>query len=132
MIKRAPHKRNKSAYQSAQRAGKLAEILIYCLFAIRGWRLVKWRYQTPFGELDLIIKRGSHIRFIEVKYRQTATATAFPSKQQQQRICKAAAYFLKASHLSMETPCRFGFVLLQMQPTIQFNYIQHQKHAWSC
>ena len=116
----------------AERHGRWAEAVTIIWLVITGHRILARHWKCRFGEIDIIAKSEDQLIFIEVKYRQTATATAFPSKQQQQRICKAAAYFLKASHLSMETPCRFGFVLLQMQPTIQFNYIQHQKHAWSC
>ena len=78
-----PHHRNKQAYQKAERAGKLAEILIYCRFALTGWWLVKWRYQTGFGEIDLIMRRGHVLRFIEVKYRRRLRADDSPVTQKQ-------------------------------------------------
>ena len=89
----------------AERHGRWAEAVTIIWLVITGHRILARRWKCRFGEIDIIAKSGDQLIFIEVKYRQTATATAFPSKQQQQRICKAA---------------------------IQFNYIQHQKHAWSC
>jgi putative endonuclease len=36
---------------------------------LQGWRIVGQRLKTPWGEVDLVARRGSTIAFIEVKTR---------------------------------------------------------------
>lgn len=113
MGKRTNHIRQTSAYRSAERAGKLAELLIYLYFACRGWRLVKWRYKTPFGEIDLILQRKQHMRFLEVKYRTKFKSRDNPvTPQQLQRLSRAAHF----AHMKLTSPhhtsCQFDVIVL--------------------
>ena len=93
MAKHLSQKRDKHAYQFAQQIGKLAEILIYLRYRISGWYLVKWRYRTSFGEIDLIIKRGAFVRFVEVKYRRKFISADSPVSTKQLRRLHNAALF---------------------------------------
>ena len=79
MVKRADRSVKHRAYQKAERAGKLAELLICLRYFFYGYRLLHWRHRTAFGEIDLIMKRGAHLCFIEVKYRKNGLA--------QMRLC---------------------------------------------
>ena len=63
-MKSAKTNRQKRSYQMAEFAGKVAEFLIYLRYLMRGFRLIYWRHRTPFGEIDLVMRKGAHIRFI--------------------------------------------------------------------
>ena len=55
--------------RAAYRHGHLAEALAAVLLLAKGFRLLARRYKTPLGEIDLIVKRGRLIAFVEVKAR---------------------------------------------------------------
>ncbi len=54
---------------AAYRHGHFAEALAAALLLAKGFRLLARRYKTPLGEIDLIVKRGRIIAFVEVKAR---------------------------------------------------------------
>ena len=62
---------------------------------LRGWRVLARRARTPRGEIDIVMRRGDVLAFVEVKQRadwQAAdTAIAAP---QQQRLAGAAEAWL--------------------------------------
>ena len=55
--------------RAAYRHGHLAEALAAALLLVKGFKLLARRYKTPLGEIDLIVKRGRVIAFVEVKAR---------------------------------------------------------------
>ena len=55
--------------RAAQRHGRLAELLAAMLLMAKGYRPLAHRYKTPLGEIDLVMKRGGLIAFVEVKAR---------------------------------------------------------------
>jgi putative endonuclease len=55
--------------RSAYRHGHFAEALAAALLLAKGYRLLARRYKTPLGEIDLVVKRGNTIAFVEVKAR---------------------------------------------------------------
>ena len=55
--------------RAAYRHGHLAEALAAALLLAKGFKLLARRYRTPLGEIDLIVKRGRIIAFVEVKAR---------------------------------------------------------------
>ena len=57
--------------RAAYRHGHLAEAVAAGLLMAKGFRLLARRYKTPLGEIDLIVKRGRLIVFVEVKARAT-------------------------------------------------------------
>ena len=91
MVKRADRKVKHRAYQKAERARKLEELLICLRYFFYGYRLLHWRHRTAFGEIDLIMKLGAHLCFIEVKYRKKWVGADAPvSHKQIQRLQDAA------------------------------------------
>lgn len=80
--------------QKAERAGRIAECASSIIAILSGWRILYRRHKTPFGEIDLVCRRGNTLLCIEVKYRKTITdiTTALPSPAQQQRLAKATEY----------------------------------------
>ena len=118
--------------QQAERYGRWAEIATVGWLVCTGHRILARRWRCKYGEINIIALRNKQVIFVEVKYRRTASDTAFPSPRQRQRICNAAAQYLLFQRLPVETACRFDLVLLQTRPKSIFNYIQHHKNAWSC
>ena len=65
------------------------------------------------GELDLIVKDGEYICFVEVKYRKT-NVYGFPeeavTKAKQKKIIQGARVFLYQNRYPSDTPCRFDVI----------------------
>lgn len=77
----------------AERIGKIAEFLILWRYFCHGFRPVARRYRTPFGEIDLIMKKRDQIRFIEVKYRHSVITSDSPiTRAQSLRLQRASHY----------------------------------------
>jgi putative endonuclease len=73
-------------------------------------------YVTRFGELDLVMRDGEALVFVEVRYRQHtgyggAAASVTPRKRE--RLIRAANGFLAAHPYYAEAPCRFDVVTFE-------------------
>lgn len=55
--------------RAAYRHGHIAEAAALLFLFAKGFRPLARRYKTPLGEIDLIVKRGRMIAFVEVKAR---------------------------------------------------------------
>lgn len=55
--------------KSNQEIGKRGEDLAEEFFRSRGFDVLARNYQTPYGELDLVIKKDGELVFVEVKTR---------------------------------------------------------------
>jgi putative endonuclease len=73
---RAPRERRDQpmSRQEAERRGHLAEALAAFSLQLRGYRILARRHRTRLGEIDLIVKRGAIIAFVEVKARSDERA----------------------------------------------------------
>ncbi len=97
----------------------------YAAFYLRlkGYRILKQRYKTPVGEIDLIARRGKTIAFIEVKARKNfAGAIESITPHQRRRIERAASLF--ASTIKGGTLLRFDALLVSGWK------IKHLLSAW--
>lgn len=79
--------------------GRRAEILAAWWLRLRGWRVVARGVTvgrgTGAGEIDLIVRRGGVLAFVEVKARPTLEQAAQAiTPRQQDRIRRAALAFL--------------------------------------
>jgi putative endonuclease len=77
----------------------------------RGLQLVSRNYRCRSGEIDLIMRDGGCLAFVEVRYRR-ATGYGTPAetvtRPKQQRIIKAAHNYLQRYPNAMD--CRFDVV----------------------
>ncbi len=77
-----------------------------------GMRTVARRFRTPVGELDLVMRDGPTLVFVEVKTRRS-NALAPPQDQvrasKQRRVVRAARWFLESRRLT-GIPVRFDVV----------------------
>ena len=100
------------ARREAERRGRRAETLGLWFLRLKGYRLIARRYKTPVGEIDLIVRRGRTIAFVEVKQRPTveeATEAANPAGRR--RIARAAALWLARNPAAADRDLRFDVVI---------------------
>jgi Holliday junction resolvase-like predicted endonuclease len=57
--------------QDAEKSGRKGEWRAAWFLRLKGWRILGKRIQTPVGEIDLIIRRGRTVAFVEVKWRKS-------------------------------------------------------------
>lgn len=89
--------RVKTARRKALRRGRWAERLAACWLLAKGYRIVARNQRTPFGEVDLIVRRGGVLALVEVKARVSREAALVALRpMQQQRIARAGAWYIAA------------------------------------
>ena len=79
----------------------------------QGLKPVAQNYRGRFGEIDLIMRDGATLVFVEVRLRRNADfggAAASIDARKQQRIVRTAQQYL--SGLAHIPPCRFDAVLM--------------------
>ena len=79
----------------------------------QGLKPVAQNYRSRFGEIDLIMRDGATLVFIEVRLRRNANfggAAASIDARKQQRIIRTAQQYL--ANLAHIPPCRFDAVLM--------------------
>jgi putative endonuclease len=79
---------------------------------MKGYRILSRRYKTPVGEIDLIVKRGRTIAFVEVKHRPTAEeATEAATLAGRRRIASAASMWLARTPQAVGHTLRFDVIV---------------------
>ena len=80
---------------------------------MKGYRILAERYKTPYGEIDLVIKRGPVVAFVEVKSHKTrSSAIQAITHKQQQRIANAAQIWLQENGLDQRLDYRFDALII--------------------
>ncbi len=79
---------------ASYRFGIFAENIAIWYLRCKLYNIIAHRYKSPFGEIDIIAKKGKEIIFIEIKARKDLTHFELISKRQKVRIIKAAEFFL--------------------------------------
>ncbi|MGE0480958.1 MAG: YraN family protein [Phycisphaerae bacterium] len=97
----------------------------------RGLRVAARRFSTPVGELDLVMRAGRTIVFVEVKTRRDRRLAdphdaVTPAKQR--RLLRAAAWYLHFNKLE-NRPCRFDIVSIVL-PSDEPPEIEHFEDAF--
>lgn len=110
--------------QTARKRGLAIERLAARWLIDRGLSLVSTNYQVKGGELDLIMRDGDTLVFVEVKHRATSAwghplETITPTKQR--RLIRAASLYI-ARH-AVSTPCRFDILAITgHSPSLEFHW----------
>lgn len=92
----------------------------------RGLRLVARNQHAKGGELDLVMRDGETLVFVEVRHRASTRhghplETVTPSKQR--RLVQAARFYLLRNGLSC--PCRFDVVgVTGTAPQLEFTWVR--------
>lgn len=94
-------------------AGARAEALAAEYLERQGLTLLERNFRTRRGEIDLVMREGAVLVFVEVRLRTNAAyggAAASITSRKQARLVAAAQVYL--ARLGREPPCRFDAVLL--------------------
>ena len=77
--------------EAAERQGRRGETLAAWYLRCKGWRVLAQRVKTPRGEIDLVVRRGRVLAFVEVKWRRSDSELALAiDPYRMQRVCAAA------------------------------------------
>lgn len=109
----SPGREARPERQVAFRRGLSAETRAAALLLAKGFRIVARRWRSPVGEIDLIVRRGRLLVFVEVKARhQFDDAAEAVTVRQQRRIAAAAAAWLACHADDRDRDLRFDAVLV--------------------
>lgn len=110
---RTPDKARTQRGLSAWHAGAAAEKAVERRYVDEGFALVARRWRKGGGEIDLILRDGPGIVFVEVKKsRDFETAATRILPHQIARIHTGAEVFLADEPKGELTPCRFDVALV--------------------
>lgn len=98
---------------AAFRLGLTAESRAAMLLLAKGYRILKRRWKTPVGEIDIVARRRNDLVFAEVKARDTLDAAAEAvSHRSRQRIIAAAEFWLSSHPDDAQCFIRFDAILV--------------------
>lgn len=107
--------------------GKRAEWFCAFLLFFKGYRVLKMRYKTPVGEVDLIASRGKTLIFFEVKARDSyQKGVEAITERAKKRITHAGDYFLMKNPKYTNFSIQFDVMVVS---GISLPY--HIRNAWS-
>jgi putative endonuclease len=89
---------NNGKRQAAFKLGVSAEGRAALLLAAKGYRELARRWKSPVGEVDLVVRRGRTLVFVEVKARPRIDDAAWSVLTRQKRRIVAAAEAWLAAH----------------------------------
>jgi putative endonuclease len=103
----------KRSRAAAYRHGLRAELAAASLLLAKGYRILARRYKTPLGEIDLVVRRGRTIAFVEVKARAlSADALDSVGRGAEDRIVGAADLWLARHPAASGLDLRYDMVLV--------------------
>lgn len=116
-MKRAPR-------EAAEARGRRGEALAALRLRLAGYRILARRERNPWGEIDLIARRGRVVAFVEVKTHRTVGPDGPMTHQQRMRVARAAEAFLARRRDLDGMDVRFDLVL------VGGLWPRHRKDAW--
>lgn len=97
-----------------------------------GLRFLESNYRCRWGEIDLVMKDGDTLVFVEVRYRNTERfggAAASVDRGKQQRLCRTAANYLGRLH-GRQPAVRFDVVALGPDREVEWIAAAFDANAW--
>jgi len=98
--------------QIAEKRGRKGERFAQIWLALQGWRTLGKRVKTPVGEIDLIMKRGNIVAFVEVKWRRKASELDFAIDEYRLRRVAAAVQCVSHDYVLGGEDMRVDVMLL--------------------
>ncbi len=117
----------KKASNIAYYFGLVGEYCVMLVYLLKLHQIIRHRYKTQIGEIDIICKRNNTIIFIEVKSRSYDYDQVICSTKQQKRMVRAAENFLFRHPQYTNYEIRFDLVLVRpyLWPCVLKNFIAH-------
>ena len=121
-----PKSKNYLKKTKANQDGKSGEFLALFFLRLKGYRCLAQNYKTPVGEIDLVMRKGKTLIFVEVKTRPSLNEALEALRQaQQKRILKTALWFMKEFKAYTNYDMRFDFI--GIAPS---SWPKHIQNAW--
>lgn len=97
---------------NTRKIGNNAETLACDYLQKNGLQLVDRNFFCSLGEIDLIMRDGEYLVFVEVRSRGKNDGNVFESVDQckQTKIIKAATFYLQKKRLFDRVDCRFDVI----------------------
>ncbi|MDM7956738.1 YraN family protein [Blastomonas sp.] len=111
--------------RQAEASGRRAETLAAWWLRLKGWRILAMRVRTPFGEVDIVARRGRMVAFVEVKHRATARELDDAIDHHRLRRVSAAAEALMPRFVRAQDDARIDVILLAPR-----RLPRHLTHVW--
>jgi len=112
--------------QKAEARGRRAEWLAALSLMLKGYAILKLRYKTPLGEIDLIARKGRTLVFVEVKARGTVDAAITSvTPKARERISRAAESWQGKYPALADYETRFDVIAVR-----PWKWPTHFRHAW--
>lgn len=116
-----------AARQAAYQRGSRAEAACAFWLRLQGYRVLARRFRSPVGEVDLVVRRGNLLAFVEVKSRPTLDqALQAVTPGQRRRVVRAAEAFLAINPSLATLDMRFD--LMAVAP---WRRPRHLPGAWT-
>ncbi len=96
----------------AERRGRRGEGWAALWLRLQGWRVIARRVKTSRGEIDLIVRRGSTVAFVEVKWRTSGDELDTAIDTHRLRRVAAAVEAVAHRHSRPEDTIRIDVLLL--------------------
>ena len=97
----------------AKLPGRDAEELACRYLVERGLQVTARNYRCPRGEIDLIMRDGDSVVFVEVRYRRSSrfgSGAETVDSRKQSRLIATAMHYLQANRNVAKHPARFDVV----------------------
>jgi len=108
-----PRSNSNPSRKRAEMAGRWAETIALWFLRAQFFSILKRRFKTPGGEIDIIARRGQMIVFLEVKMRKTRKLEFEAlAGVNQRRILTAARFFLAKNPSLANKTLRFDVIFL--------------------
>jgi putative endonuclease len=110
---------------AAAARGDAVETLVAAYLGARGLRLVTRNFRGRGGEIDLVMRDGRDLVFVEVRYRRNVrfgSAAESVTAAKRSRIAQTAQQFLQECRL--DSPCRFDVVAVSGMAGEQIAWIK--------
>jgi putative endonuclease len=106
----------RSATRSTSAAGRAAERRASWHYRLRGYRILERNVWTGGNELDLVVRRGRRLAFVEVKAKGgpgMGDPLEMVTAEKQRRLRRAAEAWLASHPECGELECRFDVVAVR-------------------
>lgn len=112
--------------QTSYERGVWAEGMAALFLMGKGYKILRRRYKTRYGEIDLIVRKGGILCFVEVKARSSEEAAlSVIDARGRRRIENAALHFISENQEFSESVMRFDVVAVI--PPLR---VVHLDNAW--
>ena len=106
--------------------GLWAEALAKIFLIVKGYRILKCRYKTPVGEIDILASKKNALIAVEVKARQSfEDAITAVQANTKNRIARALEYFITHNPKWADKDLRFDVITIKLP-----FFIRHIDNAW--